>query len=185
MRIPMIKSMMMCALLSVAPAVVGGCSPVRTHTASLSTASFSQYRTFSFGTDEASPAGFKSTPRTAEVERRMLPLITAVLQEKGYAPAEAGKKGDVVVAIASGSRKGIKRPAQVTRGAADGMADDEEEDFTEGAIVIDMFDGANDGQVWHGAGRAEVNPDKIDDQLLQRAVREVLATFPTHQGSNS
>lgn len=179
MRNPMIKMMTLSALVCLAP-VVGGCSPVRSHSAGLATAPFPQYRTFSFGTDEGSPAGFKSTPRTAEVERRMLPLIAAVLQEKGYAPAEAGKKGDVVVAYASGQRKGIKRPAQSSRGAADGLAEDEEADFVEGGLVIDMFDGTNDGQVWHGAARAEVDPDKIDDELLQRAVREVLAPFPVH-----
>ncbi len=181
MRTSMIKMMMVSALVCFAPAVVGGCSPVRSHSAGLATAPFPSYRTFSFGTDEGSPAGFKSTPRTAEVERRMLPLIAAVLQEKGYAPAEAGKKGDVVVACASGQRKGIKRPTQSsTHGAADGLSEDEEEDFVEGGIVIDMFDGTNDGQVWHGAARAEVDPEKINDELLQRAVREVLAPFPVH-----
>ncbi|MEO6419537.1 MAG: DUF4136 domain-containing protein [Polyangiaceae bacterium] len=180
----MIKMMMVSALVCVVPAVVGACSPVRSHSAGLATAPFPQYRTFSFGTGESSPAGFKSSPRTAEVERRMLPIVAAVLQEKGYAAAETGKKGDVVVACASGARKGIKRPASASsHGAADGLADDEEEDFVEGAIVIDMFDGTNDGQVWHGAARAEVNPDKIDDQLLQRAVREVLAPFPVHATS--
>jgi hypothetical protein len=182
MRNPMIKMMILSALVCVVPAV-GACSPVRTHSAALATAPFPQYRTFSFGTGEGSPAGFKSSPRTAEVERRMLPLIAAVLQEKGYAPAEAGKKGDVVVACASGARKGIKRPEHSAHGAADGLAEDEEEDFVEGSIVIDMFDGTNDGQVWHGAARAEVDPDKIDDQLLQRAVREVLAPFPLHASS--
>lgn len=184
MKTSMIKVMMLSTLVGLAPAAIGACSPVRSHSAALATAPFPQYRTFSFGTDEASPAGFKSTPRTAEVERRMVPVITAVLQEKGYAAAEAGKKGDVVIACASGARKGIKRPASSsTHGAADGLSDDEEDDFVEGAIVIDMFDGTNDGQVWHGAARAQVDPDKIDDELLQRAVREVLAPFPVHAAS--
>jgi hypothetical protein len=175
MQNSMLKMMMFAALVSLAPSAIG-CSPVQSKSARLMTAPFPQYRTFSFGGPEASPKGFKSSPRTAEVEKRMQPLITAVLAEKGYAPAEAGKKGDMVVSCASGSRKGIKRPVQNTRGDSSGS--DEEADFVEGAIVVDMFDGTNDGAVWHGAARAEVNPDKIDDQLLQRAVREVLAPFP-------
>lgn len=175
MRSSMMKMVMFGALVCIAPAA-GGCSPVQSHSAGLATAPFPQYRTFSFGGPEASPKGFKSSPRTAEVEKRMQPLISSVLEEKGYVPADAGKKGDVVVACASGSRKGIKRPVQNTRGDTSGS--DEEADFVEGAIVIDMFDGTNDGAVWHGAARAEVNPDKIDEQLLQRAVREVLAPFP-------
>lgn len=184
MRKAMMKLMLLGTLITTAvaamPVLMTGCSPVQAHSASLASAPFPQYQTFSFGGPEASPKGFKRSPRTAEVEKRMHPLITTVLEEKGYAAAEAGKKGDVVVACASGSRKGIKRPAQGTRGAADGLGSDEEADFVEGAIVIDMFDGASDGAVWHGTARAEVNPDKIDDQLLQRAVREVLAPFPAH-----
>lgn len=183
MRNPIVQLMMLSALVApvVTPVIMTGCSPVQAKSASLATAPFSQYRTFSFGGPEAAPKGFKSSPRTAEVEKRMQPVISAVLEEKGYAPAEAGKKGDVVISCASGSRKGIKRPtSQSSHGAADGLANDDESDFVEGAIVIDMFDGTNDGAVWHGSARAEVNPDKIDDQLLQRAVKEVLAPFPAH-----
>jgi hypothetical protein len=37
----------------------------------------------------------------------------------------------------------------------------------------------SEAQVWHGTAEAEVGPKKIDDQLLQSAVRRVLAPFPT------
>lgn len=177
MRNPTIKSILLSALVSLAPAAMG-CSPVRSHSASLATAPFSQYRTFSFGDPQSAPAGFKTSSRTAEVERKMQPLIATLLRERGYEAAEAGKTGDLVIGFASGSRRGLKRPAGPSHGVPDAVADDEEEDFVEGAIVIDMFDGTNAGQVWHGAARTEVNPSKIDDELLQRAVRQVLAPFP-------
>jgi len=33
-------------------------------------------------------------------------------------------------------------------------------------------------KVWHGAARAEIDPDHIDDALLRRSVAKLLASFP-------
>ena len=146
--------------------------PVGVHTASLKTAPFGSYRTFSLADPEGPPEGYKMSPRSAQVQRRLRPLIEAELQAKGYSLATG--KGDFVVAYGSGRREvSIRHPQR-----APWSDEDENEDFVEGSVVIDVFDGSNDGQVWHGATRAQIDPDKIDQAQLERTVRLLLATYP-------
>jgi hypothetical protein len=159
--------------LSVTAGVVSCAPTIAVHTASLKTAPFDHYRTFSFAQSEGSPEGYKLSPHSAEVQSRLKPLITGVLQQKGYALAPG--KGDFVVAFGSGRRSvEIRHPAP----AHDWLDENEDDDFTEGSIVIDMFDGSNDGQVWHGATRTDVSPDRVDPAQVERSVQEVLAPYP-------
>jgi hypothetical protein len=58
------------------------------------------------------------------------------------------------------------------------LPDDEDADFVEGSLVIDAFDGTYDNRVWHGAMRANIEPDRIDDAKLQRLVQDLLSLFP-------
>jgi uncharacterized protein DUF4136 len=147
--------------------------PIDIHTANLPTAPFAQYHTFSFGDAEGSPQGYKMSPRSVEVQRRLKPIIAGVLQEKGYTPAPG--KGDFVVAYGSGRREGdVFHPEK----SHDWLDENEDDDFVEGSIVLDVFDGSNDGQVWHGATRAGINPEKIDAAQLDRSVRLLLAHYP-------
>jgi hypothetical protein len=55
----------------------------------------------------------------------------------------------------------------------------EEAEFVEGILVIDVLDGKSRGLLWHGAASVEINPEKIDDQLLKRATARVLVSFPS------
>jgi hypothetical protein len=144
------------------------------HTAINPAATFDRYRTFSFGPAEGPPAGYQMSPRSAEVRRRLQPLITAALVQKGYAAVP--DKGDLLVMFGSGLRD-TSAPS-VSSVSAGWLPDDENADFVEGSLVIDAFDGPSANRVWHGASRASINPDKIDDQRLQSSVQELLAAFP-------
>jgi len=148
--------------------------PVEVHTASLPTAPFGQYHTFSFAAPEGAPDGYEMSPRSAEVQQRLRPLFVAALQEKGYTLATG--KGDFVLAYGSGRRE---RVILHRERSYDWLDEDEEDDFTEGSIVLDVFDGSNDGQVWHGATRAGIDPDRIDEAQLTRSVGLLLANYPS------
>lgn len=151
------------------------CAPdVQVHAASVPAADFAQYRTYSFGVPEAAPVGYALTARSVEVERRLQPLIAAALEQKGYV-ASAGREGDMVVRFASGARERVvKRLSRMATAAGESA----HHDYVEGDIVVDVFDGASRSQVFHGSASAEVDSVAIDDQLLGRAVRDMLATFP-------
>jgi hypothetical protein len=168
-------SFLLSVLLAAGAVELTACTrPVTVHNASLPTAPFAKYRTFSFGDPEGSPQGYKVSPRSAEVQRRLKPIITAVFQEKGYSLATG--KGDFVIAYGSG-----RRDAAILHRARshDGMEEDEEDDFVEGSIVLDVFDGLNDGQVWHGATLAGINPEHVDPVQLERSVKLLLARYPS------
>jgi hypothetical protein len=145
------------------------------HTAVNPAASFSRYRSFSFGPSEGPPAGYQTTARTAEVQRRLRPLIAAALTQKGY--SEASAMGDLMIMFGSGRREVVTH--DVSSVSAGWLPDDENADFIEGSLVIDAFDGATLQRVWHGASRvADIKPDQIDDQRLQRSVSQLISAFP-------
>jgi hypothetical protein len=160
------------AQVATALPTTGGSTSV--HTLANPAASFDQYRTFSFGPPEGPPVGYRVSPPSAEVQRRLQPLIAAALQQRGYVPATG--KGDILIMFGSGRREESIHTVSDVR--SDWAPDDENADFVEGSLVIDAFDGAKAKKVWHGASRANIDPDRIDDQRLQRSVEELISSFP-------
>jgi hypothetical protein len=143
-------------------------------TVGASSVPFAQYRTFAFGLAEQPPAPYGVSARSFEVERRAQSLIVGELTKKGYASSEQGK-GDFLVRFSVGyakadSTEGYAGPAQSAH---------------IGELVIDAFDGSTSAQVWHGAAEAQIDPQKINDNLLQTAVRQVLARFPARSVDTS
>jgi Domain of unknown function (DUF4136) len=153
-------------------AACGGTGLSNRHVQSETAASptFANYRTFAFGPATQPVAPFGVSGRSFEVERRLRPLVVAELQSKGYTEQTGQAKPDFMVSFASGYFR-EEDSAQMEPGAALGVL--------KGQVVIDAFDVTSEAQVWHGTAEAEVDPKKIDDQLLQSAVRRVLAPFPT------
>jgi hypothetical protein len=103
----------------------------------------------------------------------MRPLIVADLVNKGYVEQTGDGKPDFLVRLASGYMKELR-----TSGNEQGGAVPPPGSIETGEIVMDAFDASSDTQVWHGSAEAEVNPERIDDQLLQTGVRQMMATFP-------
>ena len=157
-----------------APALFTTAANANLHTAANPGASFEAYRTFSFGPFEGAPNVYQTSVRSAEVQRRLQPFIAAALAQKGYVPA-AGK-GDLFVVFGSGVLD--VSTDEISEIGAEWLPDDEDADFVDGSLVIDAFDGGGGHEIWHGASRANIDPDRIDDPLLQRSVRELLSSFP-------
>jgi uncharacterized protein DUF4136 len=141
---------------------------VRVRTESSAAASFAAYRTFGFRLAGSPPAPFEVSARSFEVERRMRALVVAELVRKGYAEQLGAANPDFVVTLASGY---TEEPFFMGEAPLFDTAE-------KGAIVIDAFDASSTAQVWHGVGEAEVDPRKINDQLLEVGVQRVLASFP-------
>jgi len=135
-------------------------------------APFAQYRTFAFGLAERPPPPYAMSERGFEVERRAQPLIAAELTNKGYAVSDDGK-GDFLVRFSVGYAKtAVPQPGSTEASPAS------TEYQNVGELVIDAFDGSSRTQVWHGSAEAQIDPKKINDQLLQTAVRQLLIKFP-------
>jgi hypothetical protein len=155
------------------------CTPaIRVHSARSAIASFDRYRTFAFDTAESAPNDYASSERSAEVCKRVREQATKLLEDKGYVQADGGKS-DLVLRVAAGRREpAIRRPSH---GVPGWLVEDEEDDFVEGAFVVDAFDTTTEELVWHGSARTAVDANRIDEERLQRAVMEVLASFPSRR----
>ena len=152
------------------------CAPaVSIHTAKSPTARFGEYRTFAFDSTESPPASYGRSGASTEVGVRVRQQVGQLLQSDGYVLA-VDRKPDLLIRVAAGRRaEEISHPHPGPRW----LEEDEEDDFIEGAFVIDALDAATQELVWHGSARAEVNPNQIDDERLRRAVRSVMGTFPS------
>ena len=148
---------------------------INVHTTAAPSARFDRYRTFVFETAREVPPDFEPSPRSAYVRHRVEEMSAAILIGKGYTPA-ANAAADLRIRVAAGRRpREIRRPV---RAHPDWLAEDEEDDFVEGAFVIDAIDNGTGEMIWHGLARVEVEPGKVDEERLRRAVNSVLASFP-------
>jgi hypothetical protein len=131
---------------------------------------FREYRTFSFGLTERPPVGYQRSARSLGVQRLMRPLIAATLEQKGY--SSASDKPDLVVTFSSGTLDElVPRVINPYESVKDVI-------FT-ASIAVDVFDAATGLQVWHGTGSSQVDPKRVNGELLQRGVQELLAAFPS------
>jgi hypothetical protein len=147
----------------------GGVTPAaRIETATAPAASPNHYRTFSLGLTEHPPLGYELTARSLDAQARLRELIIDALKAKGYDLQSDGSQADLTIRYATGNREVLK------------YAERHENPDTafEGAIVVDAYDSATGLEIWHGMAAAPVNRDHIDNDVLQRGVREVLASFP-------
>jgi hypothetical protein len=142
---------------------------------------FANYHTFGFRPAGQPAAPFEVSARSFEVERRIRPLIVAELLSKGYAEPAGQAKPDFVVVFGSGYSQAAPPSIDQPGGAGPAAPTPPEK----GRIAIDAFDASSDVQVWHGIAEAEVNPQKIDDQLLQTAIHKLLAPFPARSSVTS
>jgi hypothetical protein len=126
-----------------------------------------KYQTFSFAAANPPRAGFETTERSLEVERRLAPLVQASLERRGYAASPGN--ADLLIKISAGSGKLAGEKAERGGGTPDTPG---------GFIGIDAYDRASGVAVWHGVAVAEINPEHIDDQLLERGVDRIFVNFP-------
>jgi hypothetical protein len=150
-----------------APAPAGS---FQVQSASAEKASFAPFRTFGFRLAEAPPPPYQVSARSFEVERLAHDMVAAELVRKGY--TDAGGNGDFLVRISSGAA------TQYTSAVMSGSDEDRLQPITTGEVVVDAFDRSTAQQVWHGAARAEVDPQRVNEPELQAAVHQLLAPFP-------
>ena len=130
---------------------------------------------------EQAPGAYQSSQRSAEVQRRVRLLVARFLEDRGYVQKPEGE-GDFVVRVSSGRReREVAVSMAFPRPKPEGPAwfeEHEVEDFVEGILVIDILDEKKRQTLWHGAARVEINPEKIDDEILKRATAKIMASFP-------
>jgi hypothetical protein len=156
-----------------------GCADVQSHGEFVPDAPFAQFTTFSFAANEAPPAAYHLSARSAVVVEQMKPMVAEVMQKKGYSPAPDGTPGDITIAVGAGRRESEEH-VHVNHHITSLTGEEyEDRDFTEGGIVIDAFDKSG-GQIWHGAAATSIDPQKPDPRSLRAVVEAALTKFPHH-----
>ncbi len=161
------------ALLVAVPACT---EAVDSHVSHASDAPFERYRTFAFDPVLARASRHDAPGVAAASASRAEALAAELMRSKGYAPAPADGDADLVVRLFAGRREHARRDPEQNR--ASPVDADEEQDFLEGRLVVDVVDAATGRVVWHGAARTEVEPGQVDDDLLRRSLARVLGGFP-------
>src|SRR5689334_15311813 len=110
-------------------------------------AALEKYETFTFGAANPPAAGYDTTARSLEVQRRLTPLVQASLEKRGY--EQTADSPDLVIKISTGS--GTLAGDEASRGAPSGQS-------ATGFIGIDAYDRLTGTDVWHGSAFAEVDP---------------------------
>jgi hypothetical protein len=112
-------------------------------------------------------------------EARTQPLVTEILQSKGYVLAD---HPDLTVRIAAGLReKHVPFPlaAPPPGGPNDAwFKKNLAAEILEGSLVIDVYETASGTLLWHGGARAALDPEHFDEDRLRRAVVQVMSSFP-------
>jgi hypothetical protein len=127
-------------------------------------ASFANYETFAFGPANAPAEGYEITPRALEVQTHLTRIVARALERRGYRELPAG--ADLLVKIAAGSGE-LPNPS-----AEHGTAS------PSGFIAVDIYEAASGNEVWRGTAQAAIDPNQIDDALLERGVDRMLANLP-------
>jgi hypothetical protein len=137
-------------------------------------AEFAKYETFTFGPANQPASSYETTARSLEVQRRLTSIVQASLEKRGY--ISGGESADLVIKISTGS--GTMDDEKVQRG-------NPTDPTSSGFIGVDAYERATGAAVWHGSGVAEVDPQRIDDQLLAKAVELILRDFPARATSGA
>lgn len=129
-----------------------------------------RHKTYSHETAAQPPVGYVPTRMTPAVLDKVRQDIDADLQRKGYVLAN---DGELVVRISQGVRSVREEPT-----GSSAVAGAPEIPDTRSALVIDVFERATNGHLFHGFARDDVDPTTIDEKKLNEAVTKILAPLP-------
>ena len=162
-------------------------------------AEFGALKTYAWITDQPF---FTSSAASPEVinplnEQRIRAAVEEQLQNKGYRQVSIDQ-ADFVVAFTLGARQrvrvqqyyndfgynyygyhhGFSRFGRFGRGLGGFGSSVSVRTFTEGTLVVDIFENAEKEAIWHGSASKRLSRDNGTRELIDEAVTVLLAEFP-------
>ena len=172
-------------------ALLIGCATIRSGSHSDEAASFDQYRTFAWMTENPLILGVgEPFPLSPLAQKKVTQAIKNELIERGFTYSSILDNADFVVAYTVGTREKIDATSYPVRyrgawgwhlyGRYYYERDVAHQTYTEGTLGIDIFDGATKQPVWHGWARKTISSDDRDNPspAIQKAVASIIARFP-------
>jgi hypothetical protein len=156
------------------------CAPTQVYTRPIDDETLGQAKTFAFRPTEDAPSGYRRTRLSDEVRSIVDAKATELLEARGWRAA-APDRADLVVRVGVGARA-VGAVAAAKLDAIGGQVTVVDPDgpfnYTEGSLVIDIFDGRTGRRVWHGSAFELIHVGRVDRGRIRRAVERVLSTFP-------
>lgn len=148
-------------------------------------ADFTTYRTYEWMPDSRSPTGDRRVDNDL-VDARIRSAVDRQLRGKGYTNPAAGQPDFYVVYHAA--VRDMMKGASTQRYIGDRATGlyttiNNIEPYKDGALLIDIVDGATQRLVWQGTASAEVDPGmtaKERDERITRVVKAMFEHFPPH-----
>lgn len=176
--------------------LVGACATVKTGSHRDDNASFSQYRSFSWISDDPLIVGAGGGPAiSALTKKKIVVAVEDELRRKGFVQAANRNNADFVLSYTVGTRERIEASSYPSpyQGAwgwhlyGRYYYDTEvvHRMYTEGTLGIDVFDGKSKQPVWHGwATKTISSSDRRDPTAaINESVRAIFSDFPPPPGA--
>ena len=162
-------------------------------------AEFGELKTYAWITDQPFFASNAASPEVINPlnEQRIRTAVEQQLQNKGYRQVSIDQ-ADFVVAFTLGARdrvrvqqyynnfgynyhgyhRGFSRFGRFGRGFGGFGSSVSVRTFTEGTLVVDIFENAENEAIWHGSATKRLSRDNGTRELIDEAVMTLLAEFP-------
>ncbi len=162
-------------------------------------AKFGELKTYAWITDRPMFVSSAVSPDVINPlnEQRIRSAVEQTLQNKGYRQVSIDQ-ADFVVAFTLGARdrvrvqqyyndfgynyygyhRGFSRFGRFGRGFNGFGSSVSVRTFTEGTLVVDIFENTEKEAIWHGSATKRLSRDKGARQLIDEAVTALLAEFP-------
>ncbi len=174
-------------LLTLATVVlISGCSSVSVQRDYDTSIDFSMLKTYAWKYATQPKTGNPQIDNDLQ-DKRIRTAINAILEVKGFAPAEPDR-ADVLVAYYMESKRRISGDTWVFgfgTGLYDGFGgigyNTSISDYDEGYLTIDVIGGTSGKTIWRGVGRRATYEDPDPEkgaEIIHSAVAKILADFP-------
>lgn len=138
-----------------------------------------QYDSYAWISEDISLIGAgRGNPRirNEENERRIREAIDASLASQGLQEVPR-QDADLIVSFTVGTKEDLR-----LEGASNNYSfltsKQATRTYYEGTLSIDLFDAETAAQVWHGWASKPLNPEDDPDEVVKRAVAEIMQHFP-------
>ncbi|SLM48933.1 conserved protein of unknown function [Nitrospira japonica] len=146
-------------------------------------ADFTAYRTYEWMPDSRSPAGDKRIDNDL-VDARIRAAVDGQLRQKGYTNPAAGRPDFYVSyqAAVTDMMKGASTQRYIgDRASGLYTTVSDVHPYKDGALLVDIVDGATQKLVWQGTASAEIDPAltaRERDERIARVVKAMFDHFP-------
>lgn len=160
--------------------VVGGCSSISVETDKAPMVDFRYYRTYGW-TQGRGPASSEPPKASTAADERIRAALEQELAQRNMRSAPRGRRPDFLIDYSAASD--LQRVADPGLRSGPGMIVGPipapvGTTYVEGTLVVDFIDAKTNRVFWRGVGRGAINGAGGNLDMIDSAVKEMIAEYP-------